>query len=61
MLNHLSDSFLLLLTEGSYKLVHFAISFNPLTTDDECTHLGARYQLAHSVFKIGFVLAKKMG
>jgi len=38
--------------------------FNPLTTDDECTchvTLAACYQLAQSVLKIGFVLAKKGG
>ena len=37
---------------------------NPLTTDDECTHhatLAARYQMAQSVLKIGFALAKKAG
>ena len=37
---------------------------NPLTTDDECTRhetLAACYQLAHSVLKIGFALAKKVG
>ena len=36
----------------------------PLTTDDECTHhasLAACYQLAQSVLKIGFSLAKKVG
>ena len=36
--------------------------FNPLTTDDECTchaTLAACYQLAQSILKIGFVLAKK--
>ena len=35
---------------------------NPLTTDDECTRhatLVACYQLAQSVLKTGFVLAKK--
>ena len=38
--------------------------FNPLTTDDECTRhatLAARYQLAQSILKIGFALAKKVG
>ena len=37
---------------------------NPLTTDDECTRhetLAACYQLAQSVLKIGFALAKKGG
>ena len=37
---------------------------NPLTTDDECTRhetLAACYQLAQSVLKIGFALAKKVG
>ena len=37
---------------------------NPLTTDDECTYhatLAACYQLAQSVLKIVFVLAKKSG
>ena len=36
--------------------------FNPLTTDDKCTRhatLAARYQLAQSVLKIGFALAKR--
>ena len=35
---------------------------NPLTTDDECTRhasLAACYQLAQSVLKIGFALAKR--
>ena len=39
-------------------------SINPLTTDDECTRhatLAARYQLAQSILKIGFALAKKAG
>ena len=38
--------------------------FNPLTTDDEYTRhetLATCYQLAHSVLKIGFALAKKVG
>ena len=38
--------------------------FNPLTTDDECTRhetLAACYQLAQSILKIGFALAKKVG
>ena len=42
----------------------WAFWLNPLTTDDKCTHhatLDARYQLAQSVFKIGFALAKKAG
>ena len=47
------------------QCMHFGLfCLNPLTTDDECTHhatLDARYQLAQSVFKIGFVLAKKVG
>ena len=37
---------------------------NPLTTDDECTYhatLAACYQLAQSVLKIVFALAKKSG
>ena len=37
---------------------------NPLTTDDECTlhaTLAACYQLAQSVLKVGFALAKKAG
>ena len=37
---------------------------NPLTTNDECTHhttLVARHQLAESVLKICFALAKKDG
>ena len=36
--------------------------FNPLTIDDKCTRhatLAARYQLAQSVLKIGFALAKR--
>ena len=40
------------------------LTFNPLTTDDECTRhetLAACYQLAQSVLKIGFALAKKVG
>ena len=40
------------------------VSINPLTTDDKCTRhatLAARYQLAQSVLKIGFALAKKVG
>ena len=39
-------------------------AFNPLTTDDAIWHrltLAACYQLAQSVLKIGFVLAKKVG
>ena len=39
-------------------------AFNPLTTDDECTHhetLAACYQLAECVLKIGFVQAKMVG
>ena len=39
-------------------------SMNPLTTDDEYTchaTLAACYQLAQSVLKIGFALAKKAG
>ena len=39
-------------------------SLNPLTTDDECTRhatLAACYQLAQSILKIGFALAKKIG
>ena len=37
---------------------------NPLTTDDECTRhatLATCYQLAQSILKIGFALAKKAG
>ena len=37
---------------------------NPLTADDECTcheTLAACYQLAQSILKIGFALAKKVG
>ena len=37
---------------------------NLLTTDDECTrhaNLAAHYQLAQSVLKVGFALAKKVG
>ena len=37
---------------------------NPLTTDDECIRhdtLAACYQLAQSVLKISFALAKKVG
>ena len=40
-----------------------AEQFNPLITDDECTRhetLAAHYQLAQSVLKIGFALAKKV-
>ena len=40
------------------------IVFNPLTTDDECTHhatLAVCYQLAQFILKISFVLAKKIG
>ena len=40
------------------------ITCSPLTTDDECTchaTLAAYYQLAQSILKIGFVLAKKVG
>ena len=40
------------------------IGVNPLTTDDKCTRhatLAARHQLAQSVLKIGFALAKKVG
>ena len=39
-----------------------AVFINPLTT--ECTHhatLATCYQLAHSVLKIGFALAKEVG
>ena len=41
-----------------------AVCFNPLTTDDAIWRrltLAACYQLAQSVLKIGFVLAKKAG
>ena len=37
---------------------------NPLTTDNECTRhatLAAHYQLAQSILKISFALAKKVG
>ena len=40
------------------------LEFNPLITDDECTHhatLATCYQLAQSVLKIGFTLANKGG
>ena len=43
---------------------HFSCGLNPLTTDDAKWHrltLAACYQLAQSVLKIGFVLAKKAG
>ena len=36
------------------------IMANPLTTDDECTrHATGCYQLAQSILKIGFALAKR--
>ena len=41
-----------------------SVTVNPLTTANECTHhatLGVSYQLAQSVWKIGFALAKKVG
>jgi len=44
-------------------LVHPHV-INPLTTDDECSRhatLAGCYQLAQSVLKIGFALAKKVG
>ena len=44
-------------------MFHIAL-INPLTTDDECTShatLATCYQLAQSVLKIGFALAKKAG
>ena len=39
------------------------IALNPLTTDDKCIHhptLATCYQLAQSVLKVGFALAKKV-
>ena len=47
-----------------YEGYHLSLPVNPLTTDDECTRhatLAACYQLAQSVLKIGFALAKKVG
>ena len=43
---------------------HSVVLANPLTTGDECTRhetLAACYQLAQSVLRIGFALAKKVG
>ena len=44
--------------------VRSTLYINPLTTDDECTchaTLVACNQLAQSILKVGFVLAKKVG
>ena len=43
-----------------------SVQLNPLTTYDECTHHATLaacyvYQLAQSILKIGFALAKKVG
>ena len=46
------------------NIIYINKKVNPLTTDDECTRhatLAPHYQLAQSVLKIGFALAKKVG
>ena len=51
----------------NFQAIDFAFlrnPLNPLTTDDafwRCLTLAACYQLAQSVLKIGFALAKKSG
>ena len=51
----------------TYKIIATCIehtivlwTINPLTTDDRLT-LAACYQLAQSILKVGFALAKKVG
>ena len=49
---------------GCLRPVKYFYTKYLLTTDDECTRhatLAACYQLAQSVLKIGFALAKKVG